>query len=378
MGDDGREIEGVDFPLMRTLPPPVKRAAYSDRTAWLMAAMSELAYIRVESSRKDDLLTLAKELIAAEGQSGEAERLNRFQKELDKAGDEPRQRLEATLGAAGFELVEFFAIDDTEGFIAARPDSDAGPGLAVLAFRGTTSLIDWTTNIQIKVKEVKTLRTVRGVNAEKGTAGLHSGFLNAYKKVEDVVEKHLQDPRVSSVPLYITGHSLGGALAVVGTWRIKSRYNAACYTFGAPRAGTLELASSFKTPIYRVVHGPDPVPMVPPSDNFIRIFRLLAGWIPGVPAQTVAWARTLKGYRHYGDKRYLDPEQNRIIPSAGAIDHLFNIVRQFRININLVQFHEIGDYRRKLKEIALERNSGRGDLIAEGAATDPPAKEKKA
>ena len=39
------------------LEPPIKRAAYSDRTAWLMAVMSSLAYIRFE--QPTSIVTLA-------------------------------------------------------------------------------------------------------------------------------------------------------------------------------------------------------------------------------------------------------------------------------------------------------------------------------
>ena len=39
------------------LNPPLKRAAYSDRTAWVMASMAQLVYMRFEERGKDaDLL----------------------------------------------------------------------------------------------------------------------------------------------------------------------------------------------------------------------------------------------------------------------------------------------------------------------------------
>ncbi len=38
------------FKYKELLEPPVKRAAYSDRTAWLMAEMSRLAYMKFEEN----------------------------------------------------------------------------------------------------------------------------------------------------------------------------------------------------------------------------------------------------------------------------------------------------------------------------------------
>ena len=37
------------FEYEELLSPPIKRAAYSDRTAWLMAKMSKLAYLPFEN-----------------------------------------------------------------------------------------------------------------------------------------------------------------------------------------------------------------------------------------------------------------------------------------------------------------------------------------
>ena len=54
-----------NFHLVDSLTePPIKRAAYSDRTAWLMAVMSALAYVRFEQPTAIEELAgkLAKEL----------------------------------------------------------------------------------------------------------------------------------------------------------------------------------------------------------------------------------------------------------------------------------------------------------------------------
>lgn len=82
------------FKYKELLEPPVKRVAYSDRTAWLMAEMSRLAYMKFEENPD----------------------------ELKKA-----------LAQANFEIVQIFNSNGTQAFLAKR-DMDK---MAVLSFRGT-------------------------------------------------------------------------------------------------------------------------------------------------------------------------------------------------------------------------------------------------
>jgi alpha-beta hydrolase superfamily lysophospholipase len=67
-------------------------------------------------------------------------------------------------------------------------------------------------------------------------------------------------------PLFLTGHSLGGALATLAASRWPAR---ACYTFGAPRVGDGAFARTLRAPLYRVVNGQDVVPRVPPASDLL-------------------------------------------------------------------------------------------------------------
>jgi hypothetical protein len=51
-----------DFQLLNEMKVPVKRAAYSDRTAWMMAILAELAYLPFDEESKQQILDLAAEL----------------------------------------------------------------------------------------------------------------------------------------------------------------------------------------------------------------------------------------------------------------------------------------------------------------------------
>ena len=192
------------FQHQNLLVPPVARAAYSDRTAWILAECSRLAYLKFEK--------------------------------------DPNQ-LERGLEFGHFRLLRTFNTADTQGFLAKRGD------LAVLAFRGTEQTgADIRTDLNCRFYKTK--------------AGyVHKGFYAAYQDVAGAVRAAVQ--QLGSLPLYVTGHSLGGALATVAAWDLESDSLAACYTFGSPRVGDGDLDGHIKAPVYRVVNSADIVPHLP-------------------------------------------------------------------------------------------------------------------
>lgn len=270
------------------LCPPIYRAAYSDRMAWIMASMAELAYMQFENDPEKRTLFLAR------------------------------------LESGGFKLIKTFNSKetDTQAFLAECED------YAVLAFRGTEVK---------KIKDVKTDIAASKMSLLQGY--VHKGFLNAYKSVADDIKKSLLGIR--GKPLYITGHSLGAALATVATQNLEHdhlypRFReiiAACYTFGSPRVGNSHYEQEFKSPIYRVVNTTDVVTTIP----------LLA-----------------MGYMHIGDVRYLgarEGEFQRGIPLFRR--GLMFLVATFRLFSPIVLDHGIAKYRAKLEKIAQKRNDPR-------------------
>ena len=75
------------------------------------------------------------------------------------------------------------------------------------------------------------------------------------------LERYL--PCAEGLPVFITGHSLGGALATLAAANLSGRSLATCYTFGAPRVGDKRFSDCLRTPVYRVVNPLDTVPLVP-------------------------------------------------------------------------------------------------------------------
>lgn len=121
----------------------------------------------------------------------------------------------------------------------------------VLAFRGTNGLDDWKINF----------RAYQRGFYDRGN--VHSGFQQAFLSIKDEL---LNLPVIHDYPVFITGHSLGAALATLCTAYLSNiGINLdACYTYGSPRVGNDEFAESLSdNNIYRVINHCDIVTTVP-------------------------------------------------------------------------------------------------------------------
>jgi hypothetical protein len=186
----------------------------------------------------------------------------------------------------------------TQGFVCRRD------GTIIVAFAGTDPGM------------VKTVLT--DAETAPDDRGVHPGFRRAL----DAVWTQLRAAAVlpGGDRLFVTGHSLGGALAVLAAFRLRGEagINAeAVYTFGLPRVGGAKFGAIYEPILgfrtFRLVNGNDPVPSVPPS---------------------------LLGFRHVGRSLFcphagtFDPES---VPAASLDDlptfvkvetgHVFSIVR---------------------------------------------------
>src|SRR5262249_23337191 len=141
---------------------------------------------------------------------------------------------------------------DTRGLIAERQDA------VILAFAGTDPAV-WET--------LATDFNLRPLD-EKDT---HFGFQAAMDAAQDDILNAIELSKRTSKPLFVTGHSLGGALAgLAAHFAVEQGTSArAVYTFGMPRTGGQKFRDSYDIGpgkvTYRLVHGLDIVPRVPPS-----------------------------------------------------------------------------------------------------------------
>ena len=276
--------------------PPVKRATYSDRTAWLLAEISRLVYDPLPC--EESSASLVQEIHSAiiKGEADDA--VEALIKKAIKRGVIPDNAIVEALKKADFELLDSFAEEGTEALLAQLKSHDGFDGMLVLAFRGT----------QPNIKDVLTDIKADLVNADCG-GRVHRGFLEAFAKVEEEITNALllhQDQ-----PLYITGHSLGGALALLATRMLASDSMGACYTYGCPRTGDDEVFIGIKTPVYRVVNAADGVTRVPFGYGFSFLLALLRVIPVNGTLQLSEWLRkNFLDYTHYGNLVFLSDAPN--------------------------------------------------------------------
>ncbi|WP_165219393.1 lipase family protein [Aquisphaera insulae] len=162
---------------------------------------------------------------------------------------DPASAVEATgRGVLGMQTCRFVEADDTQCFVASTADA------VLLSFRGTENLGDWLGNLNM-------VQTTRPYGA------VHRGFLGAFQVVEEELTRILTT--FGDRPLLITGHSLGGALAMVAAAEWQGRLPTAwVYTYGQPAVGRGDfpgfMEEHYDGRIFRFVNDDDVVPRVPP------------------------------------------------------------------------------------------------------------------
>jgi len=96
----------------------------------------------------------------------------------------------------------------------------------------------------------------------------HPGFQDAADAVKAVVKQAIELSRPGGKPLFLTGHSLGAAIAAIAALDQDAR-PAAVYGFGMPRPGNARFHERYTAALgdrtFRFVHGFDIVARVPPS-----------------------------------------------------------------------------------------------------------------
>lgn len=138
----------------------------------------------------------------------------------------------------------------------------------IVSFRGTNNIGDWKKNFKLLQNHEFCLEEgIDGIKTHYGFSQTVAGGWEDFLK--DLNELLLQEnPSKNNCKLLLTGHSLGGALAVLIAYRLSflpqfSSKIQAIYTYGAPRVGNRKFKESCKVAHYRFNYGNDPVPALP-------------------------------------------------------------------------------------------------------------------
>ncbi|MEM9484267.1 MAG: lipase family protein [Cyanobacteria bacterium P01_F01_bin.116] len=170
---------------------------------------------------------------------------------------------------------------DTQAFIFRTEDC------IVLAFRGSQEIRDWYTNFSTQLRKF-TIRREGQTTVSSYKGRVHTGFFLGWASIEKKVLaqiKRWQDdlsPDETLPPLFVTGHSLGGALATMAAASLQDNNMnvAGLYTFGQPRVGDLTFTRQLNTALsgkaFRFINNNDVVPHVPPPFSVRNPTRLYA------------------------------------------------------------------------------------------------------
>lgn len=164
----------------------------------------------------------------------------------------------------GFHEVRYFDEEGAQAYLLMNTHD------CVVACRGTEAR-EWS---DIKAD-------ANAITAVAETVGLvHSGFKEQADRLWPLIEEALQPVRM---PVWFTGHSLGGALATILAGRCKLSpvdcEPEGLFTYGSPRVGNREYITYPRITHVRWVNNNDVVTRVPPA------------WL---------------GYRHFGREMYLN------------------------------------------------------------------------
>ncbi|XP_010499568.1 PREDICTED: phospholipase A1-Igamma1, chloroplastic-like [Camelina sativa] len=204
------------------------------------------------------------------------------------------------------------------GFLAVSGDRESlriGRRDIVVAWRGTVTPTEWFMDLRTS-KEPFDCKEEHGKNVVKVQSGFFSIYnskseLTRYNK-ESASEQTMEEvkrlvkffkDRGEEVSLTVTGHSLGGALALMNAYEAARDVpglsgNVSVFSFGAPRVGNLafkERLNSLGVKVLRVVNKQDIVPKLPGI-----VFNKVLNKINPITSR-LNWV-----YRHVGTQLKLD------------------------------------------------------------------------
>ena len=257
--------------------------------------------------------------------------------------------LDEAQGAAGFleKLgldAKLVSVDNTQVYVG-RNDKEV-----VIAFRGSEApntldgLKDWLLTNANNYLILPEGRSGTDFASAGVGARLHRGFLDALDNLwepffaaVDAAIKAGSEER----PVWVTGHSLGGALALLAAWRLQRQFIQVheIVTFGAPMIGNDIAARAFEQEfagkLFRYVDLEDPVPLLPSVSLVANTYAHSQAEVALAATKVASALETLKKGTGAAVQSILD---------ATLIDEIWGMVQ------NRIGSHFISNYQTKVED----------------------------
>jgi hypothetical protein len=251
---------------------------------------------------------------------------------------------QTTLTACGgFELINSCLIGKNEDGI-------------IVAFRGTLppsvkdpeSFMDW-----IEVDFFAIPRTGQpGLGAVPGL--VHSGFYDATMSIISGVIQAIQTLNPNrDLPVYVTGHSLGGAMASIAAWILSQNAGipvSKVITFASPKPGESNFKMAYEAKITQVRYEnyQDVVPLMPPGGEFLGVANGLLKWIPGTADMVTRFQACVQwGYEPVGSLLFI-AKDGTVLTNEPLFKQIWDVVTEIGDDIWHSNFDSFADAHSRL------------------------------
>ncbi|HWF77502.1 MAG TPA: lipase family protein [Caulobacteraceae bacterium] len=193
-------------------------------------------------------------------------------------------------------------------------------GEVIVAYRGTLPF-DSPDKVQMILDWIDDIMDEQ-VSAPPVPGLVHQGFSGAVNELWDWTLAQVQ-AKPKGKPLYVTGHSKGGAMANIAATKFAAAgMKPYVCTFEAARAGDPDFATGFAkmvTNATRFEFQDDIVPFLPPGDTFMSIFKSLPEFAAEFGKLQAQVAGDFPNYVPVGDLHFIN-WQNQIVPDSLILD----------------------------------------------------------